>query len=84
MKIASSETFRGFDFCLISVTESMGSLARRLKAEGRHVVGVGLRQAPEAFCRECDSFLYMDPANRYELLMDEGLVSSFRVKELLH
>lgn len=75
MKISKSETFRDFDFCLISTTDSMAYLAGRLQALGRHVTGMGPRQAPTTFSSKCDSFVYMDPANRYELLMDEGLVS---------
>lgn len=36
--------------------------------------GVGRRQAPEEFLQNCDAFMYIDPANRFELLDNEGLV----------
>ena len=38
--------------------------------------GVGRRQAPEEFLQNCDAFMYIDPANRFELLDNEGLVRS--------
>lgn len=38
------------------------------------VRGVGRRQAPKEFLDNCDAFMYIDPANRYELLDNEGLV----------
>lgn len=75
MKMASSDMYQNHDFCLISSTESMADLAARLRAAGRRVIGVGRRQAPGKFLKSCDAFIHIDPANRYELLMDEGLVS---------
>lgn len=36
--------------------------------------GIGRRQAPKEFLDNCDAFMYIDPANRYELLDNEGLV----------
>ncbi|CAN0439776.1 unnamed protein product [Hapterophycus canaliculatus] len=47
---------------------------KNAREEGRLVRGIGRRQAPEQFLKNCDAFMYVDPANRYELLDDEGLV----------
>lgn len=47
------------------------------------VRGVGRRQAPKEFLDNCDAFMYIDPANRYELLDNEGLVRqklSFKIE----
>lgn len=74
MGMAHSDLYRKHDFCLISSDDSMSDLAIRLRKEGRRVTGVGRRQAPPSFLQHCDAFIYIDPANRYELLMDEGLV----------
>lgn len=76
MGMAHSDLYRKHDFCLISSDDSMSDLAIRLRKEGRRVTGVGRRQAPPSFLQHCDAFIYIDPANRYELLMDEGLVMS--------
>ena len=76
MSIARSELYKNYEFCLLSSDDSMADLARRLREEGRVVHGVGRRRAPEAFLENCDTFMYIDPANRYELLTDEGLVSA--------
>lgn len=75
MAVAHSEPFKDCEFCLVSSNGSMAELARRLREEGRMVRGAGRRQATRAFLENCDAFSYIDPANRYELLMDEGLVS---------
>lgn len=76
MNIARSELYKNYEFCLLSSDDSMADLARRLRKEGRVVHGVGRRRAPEDFLENCDTFMYIDPANRYELLTDEGLVSA--------
>lgn len=74
VNVARSDAYKNCEFCLVSSNDSMAELAARLRAEGRVVRGVGRRQASEKFLKNCDSFMYIDPANRYELLMDEGLV----------
>lgn len=79
MNIARSEMYNKYEFCLLSSNNSMTELAKRLRGEGRVVRGMGRRQAPEAFLKNCDAFGYIDPANRYELLMNEGLVSAAAV-----
>lgn len=76
MSAARSPVYKNHEFCLVSSNDSMAELARRLRGEGRVVRGVGRRQAPEVFLKNCDAFMYIDPANRYELLMDEVLVST--------
>eukprot|EP00903_Cladosiphon_okamuranus_P014291 g13273.t1 len=76
--LARSKEFKKkkYEFCLVSADGSLAGLAARLRDEGAVVRGVGRRQAPDEFLQNCDDFMYIDPANRFELLDNEGLVIS--------
>ncbi|CAM9836206.1 unnamed protein product [Ectocarpus sp. 6 AP-2014] len=76
LALARSEELNKYEFCLLSADGSLSELAAKLRGEGRAVRGVGRRQAPKEFLDNCDTFMYIDPANRYELLDNEGLVIS--------
>ncbi|CAN0057073.1 unnamed protein product [Ectocarpus sp. 13 AM-2016] len=76
LALARSEELKKHEFCLLSADGSLSELAAKLRGEGRVVRGVGRRQAPKEFVDNCDAFMYIDPANRYELLDNEGLVIS--------
>ncbi|CAN0260190.1 unnamed protein product [Ectocarpus fasciculatus] len=76
LALARSEQLKKYEFCLLSADGSLSELAAKLRSEGRVVRGVGRRQAPKEFLDNCDAFMYIDPANRYELLDNEGLVIS--------
>ncbi len=47
-------------FCLVSSDCDFTPLVHRLRADGKHVIGFGGKQTPEAFVASCTHFLFLD------------------------
>lgn len=44
-------------FCIVSSDSDYTGLAKRLRASGKHVVGVGAKHTPQPFVKACDRFV---------------------------
>lgn len=77
-------------FCLVSSDCDFTPLARRLREDGKRVIGFGGQKTPESFVKSCSQFLYLDEDPRQEqerkqkadpnkLKMDAALMNRLRV-----
>lgn len=51
-------------FCLVTSDCDFTPLARRLREEGKQVIGFGGQQTPEPFSKSCSRFLFLDEDER--------------------
>ncbi len=51
-------------FCLVTSDCDFTPLARRLREEGKQVIGFGGKQTPEPFSKSCSKFLFLDEDER--------------------
>lgn len=47
-------------FCIVSSDSDYAALAKRLRASGKFVLGIGAKQTPMPFVRACDEFSYVE------------------------
>ena len=47
-------------FVIVASDSDYTPLAIHLREQGVHVVGVGEKKTPEAFCKSCDEFIYLE------------------------
>ncbi|HZJ16925.1 MAG TPA: NYN domain-containing protein [Chthoniobacteraceae bacterium] len=76
-------------FCLVSSDCDFTPLARRLREDGKRVIGFGGQKTPDSFVKSCSQFLYLDEdlkqkeerkrkADPKKLKMDTALINRLR------
>ncbi len=53
-------------FCLVSSDSDFTPLCKRLREEGKQVIGFGRQKTPEPFVNSCNRFLYLDETDEEE------------------